>query len=83
MVAVTADLVPSRSLFDPAKPWRALAFLLLLGYVSFASVAGQPLPPKGHEPPDQGRPFTLGLSALGGPDCLGGRTLSAPARPEE
>jgi hypothetical protein len=68
---------------DPTKAWRALAILVLLGCMMFAAVADQPMPAKGLDPPDRGGPFILGVSALGGPDCLGGCIPSAPARPEK
>ena len=82
MVALTYP-TPSRSLVDPVKVRRALAILAWLGYVSFAAVADQPMPAKGIDPPGQGRPFTIGVSAIGGPDCVGGCLPSAPAWPEE
>lgn len=68
---------------DLTKAWRTLAILVLLGYLMFAAVADQPMPAKGLDPPDRGSPFILGISALGGPDCLGGCIPSAPAPPEE
>ena len=50
---------------------RVLALLLCLGVISFAT-SDQLIMARGDLPDAQGGPFILGVSAWGGPDCLGG-----------
>jgi hypothetical protein len=64
MTDITADVFPTtRTNRTPRAAWRALAILMLLGMLSFAAVS------------DQHRscaPFAIGVSAIGGCDCIGG-----------
>jgi len=73
MVDITADEAElGRGRVQRTAAWRALAILLLLG-ARLAASDQLILPRETPDPPDdQGRPFTIGVSALGGPDCLGG-----------
>jgi len=74
MVDVTADDAGlERGRTGRTAAWRTLAVLLLLGVLSFAAADQLMLPRETPDPPDDpGRPFTFGVSAFGGPDCLGG-----------
>jgi hypothetical protein len=63
---------------DLAKVRRAVATLILLGFMSLAAVADHPLAESGGNPPDQGGPLILGVSLLGGSDCL---TACIPSSP--
>jgi hypothetical protein len=74
MVDITVDEAgPGHRKVHRTGAWRLLAILLLLGSLSFAASDQLVLPRDASDPPNQqGRPFTLGVSALGGPDCLGG-----------
>lgn len=74
MVDISADDAElERGRSGRAVVWRTLAVLLFLGVLSFAAADQLMLPRETLDPPDdQGRPFTSGVSALAGPDCLGG-----------
>jgi hypothetical protein len=71
MVALPADLKPTRSPSESAKARRALVCVFLFLGVTFAAIADHPMPPKGHDPPDRGGPFIWGVSRWGGTDCWG------------
>jgi hypothetical protein len=72
MVAITDYLAPVAE-NRPARARRMLAVMLLAGVVSFALIADHRMPQLEPEhPTEQGNPFTIGVSAIGGPDCLGG-----------
>jgi hypothetical protein len=73
MVDIPADEeLESREVHRTAA-WRALAILLVVGIFSFVAFDQLMLQLKTPDPPDeQGRPFIVGVSAIGGPDCIGG-----------
>jgi hypothetical protein len=70
MVDIPADEeLESREVHRTAA-WRALAILLLVGIFSFVAFDQLMLQLKTPDPPDeQGRPFIVGVSAIGGPDA--------------
>jgi hypothetical protein len=79
-IAGAVDPVRWPWLLDLAKVERVLAVLALLGLISLTAVGDRPLSQTEFDPPNQGRPFILGVSVLGGPDCLGACIPSLPTK---
>jgi hypothetical protein len=72
---MTTATFPSPALLAPKQARRLLAVMIFLSVVSFALVMAFAV----RHPPDpddnECRGFAIGVSAIGGPDCIGGRSL--------